>query len=206
MTSSGHFRRRWTWTASVCVLAISLAGCSGNSGSQQAGSNKADGASGQPGEQADAPESPLDTLRKKNKNKPAALPLAAKAAPAAPAASSKKPDQWEIEDLQAALKRLDPQFALAVVLFGVRHAADAKGATALDSLVQQVAKLKDDPSVTAPLQFSGLARVTTLGPMGPIRQAAGIPPAGAAAGQANPGQPKADDPNSMRGKRRRRER
>jgi len=95
------------------------------------------GGSGRTGRQKEA----------KGAEKPAAAQPAAKP----PAASTNDISKWEVADLDAALARKDLLFVPAVVLYGVRNPGDAKRANELDSLVRQVARMKDDPTI--PLAF-----------------------------------------------------
>jgi hypothetical protein len=82
---------------------------------------------------------PVAKKKKKGAEKPAA------AQP--PAASTNDISKWEVADLDAALARKDLLFVPAVVLYGVRNPGDAKRANALDALVRQVARMKDDPTI-----------------------------------------------------------
>jgi hypothetical protein len=130
------------------ALLLPAVGC--GSGSAKKAKESAVVADAEPAAEEEKPAEVVAPVAKK-KRKGAEKPAAAQPAAKPPAASTNDISKWEVADLDAALARKDLLFVPAVVLYGVRNPGDAKRANELDSLVRQVARMKDDPTI--PLAF-----------------------------------------------------
>jgi hypothetical protein len=111
------------------------------------------------------------------------------AAPEPPAASTTDVRKWNIDDLNAALARKDVQFVFGVLFFGMSKPNDAKRAQELDSLVQKVARLKDDPVPEVPIPAGAFAEADTEPLDAAAKTATTAAAPGAAAGPRRSGSP-----------------
>jgi len=127
----------WLTLPAALLLAV---GCGGGSDKKQ----KAVAVAESSGDDDDK-EAPSQEAAPAPKKKAKVVVQAEEPEPAPPAVHDI--NKWDLAQLNAALNRRDPQFAMAAILFSARDAADAKRAADLDSLLQKVAKIKDDASI-----------------------------------------------------------
>jgi hypothetical protein len=147
--------RRTLWIAawlSLPAIALLATGCGGGSDKKP----KQSTAVAQNDSQDDEKDAPAPAPPPKKKQKAVAVKPAE---PEVPAASTTDVRKWKGDDLNAALLRKDVMFVAGVLVYSAAKPNDAKRAEELNSLVQKVARLKDDPVPEVPIPAGAFAAV-----------------------------------------------